>query len=268
MSAMEAFEFVGTMMSGTSGFIIFWSVLFLIAGLEIITPGRPAETDLGNRLKVNIGLGLMAAVVLAVPFLSEVAFAAFAAEHGWGLFRQWSVSAPVNVVLTFLIYDLFGYALHRIAHLWHPLWRLHRIHHSDREMDLSTLFRTHPIDAVIGVALHLALIAALGLHPLGIVLHELGKLLVMGLGHANVAARPALSRVSGMLFITPALHRVHHSAWQPETDSNFGEVLSIWDRVLGTLRNNRHVARIGLGDRYDLGSASLSAQLRLPFDPR
>jgi sterol desaturase/sphingolipid hydroxylase (fatty acid hydroxylase superfamily) len=91
----------------------------------------------------------------------------------------------------------------------------------------------------------------------------------MGLGHANIAARPRLSRIAGTIFVTPAFHAFHHSASQPETDSNYGEVLTIWDHLLGTTsKREGQVSRFGLGDAYDSDATSLKGQLRLPIDPR
>jgi sterol desaturase/sphingolipid hydroxylase (fatty acid hydroxylase superfamily) len=266
---MELFEALGRMMTGTSGFAIYWGILIAVASLELAMPGRRNLTAVGPRLMANIGLGLLSAALLSLPMLSEVALAVFVQSQRWGLSSVIALPEVAKVLATFLIYDLFGYSLHRLSHHWHPLWRLHRVHHSDPEIDLSTVFRSHPLDALIGVGLRLGLIVTLGLHPLGIVLQQIAQLFTMGLGHANVVARPRLSRIFGLFFVTPAFHARHHSAWQPQTNSNYGQVLTVWDRLLGSCsENSGAVDRFGLGDRYDHDASKLGAQLKLPFISR
>ncbi len=262
-------EWLQWLFTGTNGFILYWSLLFVFAALELIRPSAPRGIALAPRLKVNFGLGIITAALGSLPFLSEIVLASTVADHGWGLLNRLPINTGWQIAVSFLAYDLFGYGVHRLEHRWQPLWRLHRIHHSDNDMDLTTLFRTHPLSALLGVAFHMVLIVSLGIHPVGIILHEFAKLVAMGLGHAKVAASPRLSSLCSLLVVTPAFHAFHHSACQPETDSNYGEVLTIWDHLLGTTsRRKGDVDRFGLGDAYDSDAASLAGQLKLPFISR
>jgi sterol desaturase/sphingolipid hydroxylase (fatty acid hydroxylase superfamily) len=254
------------LVSAPVSYTVFWAILVAVASLEMLAPGRTDRRPLMPRLKVNFGFGLMTMALLSLPLLSEVALAELVRERGIGLFHQIEIGMLWQVGLSFLAYDLCGYTIHRLSHKWAWLWRLHRVHHSDSDLDLSTYFRSHPLDVILILLIKYALIVALGLHPAALILHGLGKQMTMSLGHANIRPRPRLSRIVSLVFVSPAFHQNHHSAHQPDTDSNYGEVLTIWDRLLGSVgKVEGQVERFGLGDRYDAESASLAKQLKLPF---
>lgn len=266
MNGMSSDSTLSLLTSGPVSYAIYWAILIAVAALEMVTPGRTDRTEFGPRFRVNFGFGLMTMALLSLPLLSEVALAEWARQRGWGLFHHVELGTVWQIGLSFLAYDLCGYIIHRLSHRIGWLWRLHRVHHSDRDMDLSTYFRSHPLDVVVILAIKYALIVSLGLHPAALVLHGLGKQLTMSFGHANIRPRPRLSRIVSLLFVSPAFHQVHHSAWRPETDSNYGEVLTVWDRMFGSVgRTTGPVERFGLGDAYDTDSASLASQLKLPF---
>lgn len=247
-------------------FAAFWGILISAAFVELASSIRLPRTETSPRLRVNFGFGLMTMVLFSLPLLTEVGLAQLAAANGWGLLNRFGLPLFWQVWLSFLIYDFCSYSIHRLAHHYPLLWRLHRVHHSDSDLDLSTFFRAHPLDVIVILAVRLALIAALGIHPAAVVLFGLAKQVTMALGHAAVAPRPRLSRLFGLLFVTPAWHATHHSAERAQTDSNYGEVLSIWDRLFGSVGQPSGTAiRFGLGDAYDADSASLMSQLKLPF---
>lgn len=254
---------------GISGFATYWAILIGVAMIELVIPGQKSATPASPRLSVNLLLGLSLALIHTIPAITDTAMAAFVEAQGWGLLALTGWPLWLKVVLSFLAFDLAGYIFHRVSHLSQPMWRLHRVHHSDNDIDLSTIFRVHPASILIIVPFDFAVIAALGLHPLGIMAHGLAKLVTMGFGHANVAPMPWLSRTAALLFVTADFHRRHHSAWQPETDSNYGEVLTVWDRMFRSCASSRApVERFGLGDAYDSDAASLTGQLKLPFISR
>lgn len=254
--------------TGIAGYVWFWLLLLSFALLELIAPGRQSNIDQQARIQVNFALGLCNAVIVLVPFLSEITLAELVRREGWGLLNARSVPGWAAFAGGILLFDLGYYLRHRIEHGWPLLWRLHRVHHSDAAMDLSTTFRTHPIDVLVGIAFNLAIIALFGVPPAAVALHGLVRQLVMAWGHANLAPFPRLSRAAGWLIVTPAFHARHHSAAHMETDSNFAIVLTLWDRLFRTIsRGTKPVARFGLGDGYDSGASRITAQLRLPFDP-
>ncbi len=255
--------------AGIPGAIWFWSVLVLVALLEAALPGSAGAGPAGRRIVVNFGLGLIAAVATFIPALSAIVMAGIVRENGWGLLNFVDCPAWAAIALSFLAADLIAYALHRASHRYRPLWRLHRVHHSDSELDLSTLFRVHPLTVLLLVVVDGAAIFALGLHPAGIALHVVAKHVTMTLGHANISLRDSKGTWLSRLVVTPAFHARHHSALVRETDSNYGEVLSVWDHLLGSATTGKTpVARFGLGDAYDRDAASLRGQLQLPFIDR
>lgn len=263
------FETIGWLTTGMVGFAAYWSVLIFVALVEVALPGPRHRTPAGPRLWTNIALGLLAATLNSIPLLSEVAFAELIQANGLGLLNHAALPTWLHVLVSFLAVDLLAYAVHRASHGWKPLWRLHRVHHSDADIDLSTLFRIHPLSVPVLLAISFIAIAGIGIHPVGILLHGAAKLFSMGFGHANVAPRPGLSRIVSLLVVTPDFHRRHHSAWQPETDSNYGEVLTLWDQLFRSAApDNAPVERFGLGDAYDADAASLVDQLKLPFITR
>lgn len=248
---------------------LFWAILIAVAALEAFSPGRADRKPLGPRMRVNFAFGLTTMALLSLPLLSEFALAQLAQERGWGLFNALALPSALAIILSFLACDLCGYVFHRASHRVAWLWRLHRVHHSDSDMDLTTYFRSHPAEVALALAIKYVLIIALGLHPLALLLYGVTKQVTMTLGHANIVPRPQLSRLASMLFVSPAFHQIHHSALRPETDSNYGEVLTIWDRLLGTKgRVEGPVARFGLGDAYDAEATSLTSQFTLPFVSR
>lgn len=255
--------------SGFSGFAIYWSVLFTAAVAELAVPAERSAVPAEPRWRVNLALGVMVLVFDLLPLLANVSLAALIDARGWGLLNLWAMPAFLAVAISFVLADLLGYATHRIAHQWPPLWRLHRIHHADNDIDLTTLFRSHPLAMPVTAAFQLAGIALLGLDPLGVLLHGFFRLITMAFGHAAIRPGGTVLRAIAVVFVTPDFHRRHHSAWQPETDSNYGDVLTIWDRLFGTRCRSEHsVARFGLGDAYDADAAKLAAQLKLPFMKR
>lgn len=260
---------VDQLVSVPIAFGLYWAILVVVAVLEVLTPGRTDRMPLAPRFTVNFGFGLMTMLLLSLPLLSEVALAELARVRGWGLLHRFAMGPAWQVGLSFLAYDLCGYTIHRLSHKYAWLWRLHRVHHSDSDLDLSTYFRSHPLDVAVILGIKLALIVVLGLHPVALVLHGLAKQLTMSLGHANIAPRPRLSRTIALLFVSPSFHQIHHSAHRPDTDSNYGEVLTIWDRLLRSSgRIGGPIERFGLGDAYDDDAASLLSQLKLPFIAR
>lgn len=245
---------------------LFWAILIAVAALEVFSPGRVDRKALGPRMEVNFAFGLTTMALLSLPLISEFALAQLAQARGWGLLNVLKLGPIWAIALSLLACDLCGYLFHRASHRLPWLWRLHRVHHSDSDMDLTTYFRSHPLEVMIALAIKYALIVALGLHPLALLLYGVTKQVTMTLGHANIVPRPRLSRLASTLFVSPAFHQIHHSAHRLETDSNYGEVMTIWDRLLGTMgRVEGPVARFGLGDAYDAEAASLKSQMKLPF---
>ena len=244
----------------------------VVAIWEALAPRRHPLPAAGWRWTVNIGLtiALSALIALAYPVLA-VGAAVFAERHGYGVLRMTSLPAAVAAVVAFLALDLARYGEHALLHHVPWLWRLHRVHHSDPQYDCTTALRFHPIEPVVTVGMHLAVVVALGASPLVVLAYECVAI-VMGLfSHGNVRVPTAVDDLLRGVLVTPDLHRVHHSAFAAEAGRNFGGVLSGWDRLFHTYQaqpaHGHERMAVGLADVAPHEAASLAWLLAAPFTP-
>jgi sterol desaturase/sphingolipid hydroxylase (fatty acid hydroxylase superfamily) len=178
--------------------------------------------------------------------------AQWAQSHGFGLLNWLAPPAWARLIIVFLLFDVWMYAWHRLNHRVLFLWRFHRVHHSDPNMDVTTANRFHLGEIVVSSILRVPVIALLGLQLWELALYELAMFTVVQLHHANIAFPDWIDRLLRVVIVTPFMHKVHHSRWQPETDSNYSSLFSFWDRVFCSfrMRPDLHSLRIGL-DEFD-----------------
>ena len=213
--------------------VIFFGVFLLLALAEGMAPFRASASSRLRRWPGNLGLfitGLVAGRVILPA--GAVGFAMLMERQGIGLLQPGWFSVLLAVVLL----DLAIYGQHVVFHKLPVLWRLHRVHHADTEMDVTTGIRFHPVEILLSIAIKLGVIALLGAPPLAVFLFEV----ILNAGamftHANLRLPESVERRLRLLFVTPGMHRVHHSAERIDTDSNYGFNLSIWDRLFSTYR--------------------------------
>jgi sterol desaturase/sphingolipid hydroxylase (fatty acid hydroxylase superfamily) len=215
--------------------LAYFGLVLVAAVLEWVVPFRPATDSLKLRWFSNITISILDTVVLRSLFpMVAVGWASFCHVRGWGLFNQVAAPAWLAFVLTVLALDLLNYAQHYTMHRVPLLWRLHRTHHSDHEFDFSTGLRFHPLEAVIATAISFGFIAALGAPPAAVFVLQLLSLGVTFIDHANVRVPASVDRVLRLAFVTPDMHRIHHSQNAHEGNSNFANVFSWWDRLFAT----------------------------------
>lgn len=245
---------------------VFFGALILFVLAELLRPRR-ALVHGARRWVANIGLGVISAVL--GRWILPLTAAAMAATAGFGLLAWSGLPAVLRIVLGFILLDALAYGLHRLFHAVPLLWRLHRVHHSDPDVDFTTGFRHHPLELVILSALTVVAVVTLGIPPLALALYIAVRAAIDIAAHANLALPLRLDRALRLLMITPDMHQIHHSTQQPETDSNFTLLLSGWDRLFGTYRAtaamDRETMSTGLLDEPDPGRLSLWALLCLPF---
>ena len=171
------------------------------------------------------------------------------------------------MLLTFLVLDLWRYWEHRFFHRIPWLWRVHLVHHSDTQIDVTTSERHHPLEYILGTVVMMGLIAALGLPAAAVGVYLLAATVVTLYSHANLRLEPSLDRLVRRLVVTPSQHAVHHSDLQPETDSNYGSVLTVWDRLFGTYVDpqDARIPRFGLDYFRRPSDARLLRVLQQPF---
>jgi sterol desaturase/sphingolipid hydroxylase (fatty acid hydroxylase superfamily) len=169
-----------------------------------------------------------------------------------------------------LVRSLAQYAFHVLSHKVPLLWRLHRVHHSDVYLDVSSALRNHPLEMIANIIFTAAVIALFGLSPLVLAAFEVVDLFANVLTHANLRIPDTVERLLRLLFVTPVLHRLHHSPLRIETDSNYGNMFSFWDRAFGTYRGETIQAgpaiRFGLDEVSTERASDLQAQLSLPWN--
>jgi sterol desaturase/sphingolipid hydroxylase (fatty acid hydroxylase superfamily) len=199
----------------------------------------------------NLALGVLNALLnglLCVGLWLGVAH--WTEQQRFGLFHWVTMPAWAHLVIAFILLDLWMYGWHRMNHRIPFLWRFHRVHHSDPAMDVTTASRFHIGEITFSCAVRVPVIALLGIGLMDLVLYETVMFAVVQLHHANVKLPNALERFLRLVIVTPYMHKVHHSNWQPETDSNYSSLFSIWDRIFGTfrLRDDPRTLRFGLDE--------------------
>jgi sterol desaturase/sphingolipid hydroxylase (fatty acid hydroxylase superfamily) len=193
--------------------------------------------------------------------------AAWAERQHFGLLRWVELPAWARFAGAVLLFDAWMYLWHRLNHRVAFLWRFHRTHHSDSRMDVTTANRFHLGEILCSSVLRVPVIAVLGLRLWELGLYEAAMFTVVQVHHANIALPPWLDRALRALVVTPFMHKVHHSRWQPETDSNYSSLFSFWDRVFGTLRlrEDPRTLQYGLEGFDSPKHHTLAGLLRTPF---
>ncbi|MFY0595554.1 MAG: sterol desaturase family protein [Cognatishimia sp.] len=217
---------------------VFFGLFIVLAGVETLIPRRPRQHSRTSRWVTNWAMSLLNSGTLQLmAFLlpALAAGAAFdAATNGWGLFNLLDALLWAEVILAILIFDFAIWLQHLITHKVPLLWRLHQVHHADRDIDVTTAIRFHPIEIAFSMLLKIGLVYALGPSVFAIVLFEIMLNGTAMFNHSNIRLPLGLDAVVRRVLVTPDMHRVHHSVHRHEHDSNYGFSLSIWDRIFGT----------------------------------
>ncbi|MDH3232401.1 MAG: sterol desaturase family protein [Alphaproteobacteria bacterium] len=219
-------------------YIAFFGALILFGGLEPVAPARGQQAR-KRRWPVNAGLTVLNIVALSALPVTALGAAAWAAGEGVGLLNQvgwpdgdwpwWAVLA-----IGFAGRSLVSYGVHAAMHKVSILWRVHRVHHLDTTMDVTTTVRFHPLEFVIQIVPTVAAVVLLGIPIWVIVAYEIVDAFTAVATHSNLRLPARLERAIRWVFVTPDVHRIHHSARQVETDSNYGALFTLWDRLFGT----------------------------------
>jgi sterol desaturase/sphingolipid hydroxylase (fatty acid hydroxylase superfamily) len=251
-----------------SQYIAYFGVLAAMIAWERAR-GLPQRAPRVARLRVNFALTAVNVVVLGALPVSFMAASEYAASRGVGLMNAVSWS-PLPVLFVGLLGRGFiSWVTHLLMHKVPLLWRVHRVHHTDVELDVSTTVRFHPLEFPIGLAIGLPLVAALGLPGWVVLAYEILDAAVTVFSHGNVTLPAPLERALRYVLVTPSLHRIHHSVNPEESDSNFGAVFPVWDVVFGTFRTRVHATLpqmdLGVREVRDARSWSIRWLFVVPF---
>lgn len=216
----------------------------------------------------NLAIGAANALIAAV-LTGGLLVAVETASQNMGLLRWLAFPTVATTLLALAIMDFWMYAWHRLNHGVPFLWRFHRMHHSDPNVDASTGVRFHTGEIVMSALARVALVPILGLALWQLVLYDAVLLPVVLFHHSNVRLPRWLDYGLTWIVVSPAMHRVHHSRWRPETDSNFASILPLWDRLFGTfrLRDDARTIRLGLTEFDEPKWQSLWGMIRTPVAP-
>lgn len=250
-----------------------WSIVavvgfLLFLGWETWRPFFPFFEEHGRRraghFLRNVGIALLNAFGISLLFV-PLWHGATSTEAG--LLHRFPLPIWLHVLGALLLLDCWTYWWHRANHEIPFLWRFHRMHHSDPWMDVTTARRFHPGEILFSSMLRLPLIFLLGIYLWELLLYTAVMGLVVDFHHANIVVPARGDRWLRGLIATPAMHKVHHSRIQAETDSNYSSLLSVWDRLFGSfrLRPDLSAIRIGLDDWSDGRFQTIPGLLKTPF---
>jgi len=216
--------------------VILGSLLFV--GLaELLRPRRRREFPALQRRLGNIGFWVANLLLAGFVFGSPVAFRA-QLQVLWGIaLPAWPIADPwLGFITAFLVLDLLHYAVHRWQHAVPFLWRLHALHHSDPDVDVTTSVRHHPLEYLIAAGLYWMAALAFDIPASAVLTHAVAVFAAASVTHGNMRLPDRLERWLQPVVVTLDLHLVHHSMVNDQANSNFGAVFSVWDRLFGTYR--------------------------------
>ena len=251
---------------------VFIGLFVILAVAEAMLPRRDRTQPRRTRWLTNwvmsfLNTGTLQLLAMALPLLA-VGAALDAAANGWGVFNRRDWPAGFEFVLAVLFFDFAIWLQHLVTHKVPLLWRFHRMHHADRDIDVTTAIRFHPVEIAFSMLLKIGLVYAVGPSAVAIIVFEILLNGTAMFNHANLKLPLGLDRVLRMVLVTPDMHRVHHSVRRHEHDSNYGFALSIWDRIFGTYiaqpEKGHENMTIGLQWQDDRPS-KLGWSLLLPF---
>jgi sterol desaturase/sphingolipid hydroxylase (fatty acid hydroxylase superfamily) len=240
----------------------FLAVFATLAGWEALAPHRPAGYRRIQRWPHNLGLLTVDVLVtrLIVPG-AAIAVAIAGEVHGWGVLNMFALPMWLAVLLTVVLLDLALYFQHVVFHAIPLLWRLHRVHHADPHMDVTTGTRFHPLEVLISVVIKCIAVAAIGPPAIAVLVFEVLLSGTALFNHANGWLPQRLDRWLRWIVVTPDMHRVHHSIVEYECNTNFGFNLPWWDRLFGTYRDQPTARHVGM--KIGVDGFSGSEQLRI-----
>ena len=249
-------------------------IISVMAAAALIETAVPmfAAAALGKktngRRRANLGLTALSfgwnwvLASLAATAALTLRPAGLLAGVAWPLWIQTAIGI---VVLDFSI----GYLSHRAMHAWPVMWRFHEIHHSDPFVDVTTTYRTHPVETAWRFLFAIVPVWILGIPAQAVVIQRLLQATNGVIEHANIRLWPPLDRVLSVVWVTPNVHKIHHSRDVAETNSNYANLLTIYDRLLGTYTPAHRAERVvyGLDDADPAAIASFPGLLSMPFRP-
>lgn len=234
----------------------------------MLAPDHPPTVPLRRRWIANLGFGVVNGLVVSLACASCFMLAARGGQDAhFGLLRSLNLHPGARISIEIALLDLVTYFLHRAYHVVPLLWRLHAVHHSDLDLDVSSASRFHTGEVLVSSMLKVGIVTLLGISPGGLVAFEAVMLACAQFQHANVRVPREVEAALWWTFVPPSMHRIHHTPVTQDTNSNYGTILTVWDRLLGTFRRRPPPPRpsFGLETLRDPRLLGLTGLLVLPF---
>ena len=215
----------------------FLGIFIIMAVWEAVAPRRVLSTSKRIRWVNNLAILSLNPISLRLIFpILPVSLALIAEQRHWGLLNQVDLSYGIEIITGVFALDFTLYIQHALFHAFPTLWRLHMVHHTDLDFDVTTGVRFHPIEILLSMGIKLIAVISLGPSPLAVLLFEVVLNATSMFNHSNIYLPSEVDRVLRLFVVTPEMHRVHHSVIIQETNSNFGFSFPWWDRMFGTYR--------------------------------
>ena len=229
---------------------VFLSVLVMMFILELIIPKRSLIISKYQRWTNNLLLVLLNGIVLRLLFpAAAIGVAFWATEKQWGLFNYYPIPIFWSILFSVIILDLVIYLQHVMFHALPLLWRIHRVHHVDMDIDVTTGLRFHTFEIILSMLIKFSAIILIGVPAIGVIIFEVILNASSMFNHSNINLPFKLDQYLRLFLVTPDMHRVHHSTIYEETNRNFGFSLSIWDKFFGTYKAQPQKGH----DKMDIG---------------
>jgi sterol desaturase/sphingolipid hydroxylase (fatty acid hydroxylase superfamily) len=251
--------------------VCFFAAIFsAVALMEKLAPRRALLVSKARRWFSNTAMQLIDTVLLRLIFpLFPIGIALICAGRGWGLLNYYRVALAPAAIAGVIALDLAIYIQHVLFHAIPLFWRVHMVHHTDRDIDVTTGLRFHPLEVILSLLIKSAAVFVSGAPPLAVLIFEIMLNGTSMFNHANLRLPLSADRAIRMILVTPDMHRVHHSIIMRETNSNYGFSFSLWDRIFGTYRaqplGGHADMKIGLANYQDDRPLKLSSMLVMPF---
>jgi sterol desaturase/sphingolipid hydroxylase (fatty acid hydroxylase superfamily) len=244
-------------------------VLTILWTLEAVIPFLPNRRQHFSHSARNIVIGAFNTLILAFLFAPILFLLTdWTNKNNFGLLNWLDLPSWFSAILAILMLDAWMYLWHRANHRIPFLWRFHKVHHSDPDMDASTAVRFHTGEILLSAGLRLGVIAGLGLSLWQVLLYDVLMMPIILLHHSNLKFPEKLDKFYRFLFASPAMHRIHHSPERRETDSNYGTIFSFWDRLGKSfrLRESSSEVKYGLDEFSGKETESLAVLALMPFE--
>lgn len=251
--------------------IFFFCIFFTMSILEYLIPKRKLLLSKIKRWVNNISLAFLNTLILRILFpTAAIGVSIFVQKNGIGLFNLFEFTYFISIISSIILLDLIIYTQHRFFHTIDFFWKFHKVHHSDMDYDLTTGFRFHPIEIILSMCIKITFIFILGVPIVAVLIFEVILSTLAIFNHSNINLPKKLDTILRYFIVTPDMHRIHHSIYSDELNSNYGFNLSLWDRIFKsykkTPKDSYTKMVIGLKELQDENkTVSILSILKLPF---